>query len=770
MAHRSSAAVCSYGPALLRWWATSANRQLLPLCPSSARYAPAACAGLRFTHSSTERDSSRSGLTSHRTARAASVVRALRKQTTADLPAVTENSLEAADKEETEEDEAASSTPAAIELQLAGLNALSDALRADLAEQNRLLLQLDAAASQQAVQRMKQRANALRTSYSALLDVAYRAHQRHWADARARPSSRMSSQLAAMERVWVDTCKHSQPREKAFTALITAYGREARRTRIKDLVERWQEDKESFERRVRASGQMKAQDNSEPSAMVDADMAEVREAKERKRVRAVAARRKREVAMGLPASVSLYPDVKMDTMSYNATLTAYLSSLHLSRLTSQSRELSFPLALLPLFRPDGYTVSALMQAHGSMGETARVVALYEEYKRIRSAARAARGGARELQSVRERRKKEQQYVYAGLIMAFAKAKDVEAAEAVWSDIAEKARKGELVINRVQYHSMLAVYAATNQHEKMRAISSDMKRAGLPMNGDSVCTVLSQLCRNGHVKAALMLHNRIPHGSLGVATQTRSTYMSLLTHLADRADVPFLTVAEVYRQGLECGLLRSRDAHLHKWVLDLRNVPLELVPVVLHLHLTEMLETHMATVKKLGSEVARKTVPRRGLLVLLSRSAQQKEQALTDDREEALAAIREIDAPHAQMSSHRLSVGEVDWDEERTTAAGLRVDGEMDGQEEDEQSNGGAEQASTTRSSPVTSVGGPICDGRRARDSLPAKRDESAGQLRAALRAALAGAAVAHAARRSARGFRRRRCLIRRRGRPFFAHH
>ena len=599
---------------------------------------------------------------------------------------VTPQSLEEAHRKESEEDEAASSTVAAIHMQLRGLNTIADSLQADIAAHNAALQQHDAAAPADTVKRMKHRAATLRTSYGALVDTAARAHQRRVSSSIPHSEARMSPQLAVLERVWVDMCTYSQPTTEAFTQVIRGYGQESRRRRIRDMVERWLEDKDKYVAASERKGQAaESSDSESPVAVDDDETAEVREAKERKQLYAVNARRQREAAVGLPAHVSLYPAVRLDTYAFNVALSSYLASLPLGQLTSQSSELSFPLSLLPRFKHDNHTVSTLMHAHGMMGEMAQVLRLVEEYKRMRREALLARGGARELQAVRLQHKTNLQYIYATLLRAFDTVKDVESAETVWAEIKEKASRGQVEVNRVMYHSMLAVYATANQQEKLRSISVEMSRAGLPMDEHSVCTVINQLCNSGHVADAIMLHTRLSHGSMGPgARQHRKTYTCLLRQLAQRAEVPFLTIAEVYRQGVECGMLWSArstrrsgmaaDALDGTWVADLRGVALEVIPVALHFHLSEMLTAYMAAVRQ-----GRKTSPRQLLVLLRGQDWQLAQQPQQGEDADALAAGQANEAPNGHRNGHRLSVGAIDWDEREQAD---EANGSIEGQDDD----------------------------------------------------------------------------------------
>ena len=658
MLQRSSACTCGLGGrALLRWWAASANQRYLhPQSPTHT--APAAI-------QLTARYSSARQLTKHSARAAVRTTRPARDAVGESVEPVTAQSLEAAHELESREDEAASSTVAAIHKQLRGLEAIANAIRSDIAAQNAALRSHDAEASDEVVKRTKHRAATLRDSYAALLQTAFRAHDRYAAYLKPHTDSNMSPQLAALERVWTDMCAHSQPTTEAFTAVLKAYGREGRRRRLRELVERWQGDRDEFLRKHDSSV---SAHSSTTEAVEDDASVEVREANERKR--AVArSRRRRQAAQGLREDVSLFPAVRMDKVAYNTALSGYLFSLPLRRFTSQSPELSFPLSLLPRFEHDHVTLGILMDAHGAMGEVPQVLQLAEQFRALRRAARIARGGAREPQLVRQQHKLNSQYMYASLLRAFDTVRDVESAERVWSDIKAKDSAGRLEVNRVMYHNMLAVYASANQQEKVRAISVEMSRAGLPMDAHSVCTVLARLCTAGHAADAIMLHTRLAHGSMGPgAVQSRQTYVCLLHQLSMRAEVPFLTVAEVYRQGVECGMLdragkvRTRDeataALAGTWLANLSGVPLPLVPVALHYHLSEMLAAYITIVRR-----GRKTSPKQLLIVLASGSKQEEEEA--EQREV------EMEARDGHTVGHKRSVASIDWDE--TEADGQAAD-------------------------------------------------------------------------------------------------
>ena len=686
--------ICSCGHAgrsLLRWWATSINRHTV--APHSHAVALTAASCQRSPYSSARQLVKRTSRLTSRSARPSRLALTQQPQQPADVSVVTPQSLEEADRKESEEEKVAGSSIVAIHRQLKGLNAIAYSVQADIAAHNSALQQHSesATAAPEAIKRIKHRAATLRTSYDALLQSVALSHKQLTSTRQPdRPQSRVSAQLAALERVWVDMCKYSQPTTEAFTSVIVAYGKEGRRRRIRDLVERWLEDRDTFMQQLGArSGKEDSWRQSDTPAAVDEESADVREAKERKRLAALKARRARETAMGLPTDLSLYPAVKMDTYSFNASLSSYLSSLPLHQLTSQSKELSFPLSLLPLFKADTYTITALMRAHGQMGETGQVVRLFEEYKRMRREVRLARGGARELQAVRQKNKKDLQYIYATLIHSLALAKDVSAAETMWDEIKAKVSGGQLEINRTLYHSMLSVYATVNQQEKLRSISVEMSRAGLSMDEHSVCTVINRLCSNGHVADAIMLHTRIPHGSMGPAKQHRMTYTCLLKQLVQQPDVPLLTIAEVYRQGVESGLLwtapcsvrtsgMAAEALASTWVADLRLVgaPLEMIPVALHFHLSEMLGAYMASVRR-----GRKMVPRQ-LLILLRRQDEQPRDRSQQEEEADVSDMQgagDVSAGH--RSGHRMSVGALDRDERENEEDEEREG--MEGQHDDD---------------------------------------------------------------------------------------
>ena len=644
------------GQSLLRCWASVASRHITLLC---SQHAPFPGPWHRSSFSTVREVALRSGYIPNRSGnRPPSTLPRRRQPQHSDSSTTSAAELEEADRREEEEDDKASFSLSAIRLQLDGLNAIAQSLQAEVTASNRALLQHNAAAPTETVKRLTHRAATIRSAYETLIKTAYTAHEQRVfsISPRVEGLARMSPQLAVMERVWLDMCNQSQPTVEAFTCIVMGYGREAMLKRIRGLFDRWLDDKEKF---------MLANGITEPKS--DSSSSSSRPLAETGEEDSAVARKAREIeaVKGLPSSVSLYPAIQMDTVAYNVTLSSYLASLSLKQLTSESPELAFPLSLLPRFQPDSHTISILMRAHGLMGETAQVVRLFEQYKQMRRDALAARGWSRELQVVRKEHKTGMQYVYATLLNALANAKDVEAAETVWSEIKQKASDGQLDINRVMYHSMLAVYATANQHEKLRSISVDMSRSGLAMDEHSVCTVLSRLLAKGHVADAIMLHNRIPHGSLGPAKQHRKTYMCLLVLLALRAEVPFLTVVDVYRQGVESGRLSAGTAAHSKskeetsplsgrQIINLRGVPLELVPVALHYHLSVMLDAYMAAVRQAGRAIKRQLLPR-GLLIVGAGKEELSESISTPA----------VNTFHGRRDEHRLSVEAIDWDEEET---------------------------------------------------------------------------------------------------------
>ena len=539
------------------------------------------------------------------------------------------------------------------------------------------------------VKAVRRKAATLRASYASLLQSAAASHRLLASSFRsASPPSVMSPQLAVMERVWHSVCRHSTPTQQQLSIMVTAYGKEARRLRISDLYHRWQDDREQHERSRETPTQRQEREQREQRLLAGLSEEE-QQALRRRESRTRAARLRREAAAGFPSSRPLFPAIPaLDTVAYNSIIAAYTATLPLSRLSSTSPQLAFPLSLLPRFRPDAATFSCLMSLHCAMRETGRVLQLYEELKAQRAADSALRGGSREPQELRRRRKEERQYVQAVLLRALAQAGEVQAAEAVWAELQRQQAAGELELSRVLYHAMLEVYATANQHERLRSVAVEMRRRGLPMDRHSVCTVVRAMCRAGHLQDAVMLHQRLQHGSLGPAAAHRSSYLCLLSQLADQPSVPFTTVLSVFAAGMDSGLLRSPDAHRHRWLVDLRCVPLSLVPVALEFHLRSMLTAFMQSWRTGGRQAALQSVPRRGLLVLLSRSRREQE---AEERREMRLLSPQQDDDSAQWQPHALSASAIDPDE--LPLSGEEESGELEADEaEQERASGSGSDA------------------------------------------------------------------------------
>ena len=508
----------------------------------------------------------------------------------------------------------------------------------------------EGAVSSGALAAMRKKEEALRSSYSTLLRAAhftFREHAKSFTP--LHPPSAMSPHLRVVERVWHSMVRHSQPSATHFTIVVDAYGREARRNRIKDLYARWKADQQRSERRGEVDDEVAA-----PPAGLDPAEGARLQAKEQ---RATRARLMRETAAGFPVHRSLYPVVKLDTIAYNAIMAAYTSSLAVESLTSTSPALAFPLSLLPSFRPDAKTYSTLMTLHCRMRETATVLQLFDEYQRMRREQNAQLHGQRPLQAVRAERKEEAQYIHSILLRTLGQAGEVEAAERLWEDLKEKAAQGRIALNRPLYHSMLELYASRNAHEKMRAISVEMRRAELALDEDGVCTAIHALCRAGHIDDAVMIHSRLTEGSLGLARPHRKTYLALLSHLCALPSVPFSRVAAVFAEGMEGGWLRSSTAHRQKWIVDLRGIPLPLVEVSLQWHFRSMLSAFMEMWRKEGRKAAVDSIPHRGLLILLGKSRQERERGDQSALRVGLSGVDEEYQPHA------LSISALDPDAE-----------------------------------------------------------------------------------------------------------
>ena len=537
------------------------------------------------------------------------------------------------------EDDEAVVPPEALQRQLVGLNGL-----ADLIADQRLQPSTTAAV-------LRKKEDTLRDSYAALLHSAHSTYRQHLKAAGSHPlhpPSSMSPQLRLMERVWHSLCRHSRPGVTHFTLMVDAYGREGRRTRIKDLYQRYVADRERHLAQRRPSASIDAAD---PPTVESVDPAEL----ERLRLKEERATRVRELRMeaaGFPSGCSLYPSVHLDTVAYNAVIAAYTASLAVETLTPSSPALQFPFSLLPSFQPDAKTYSTLMSLHCRMRDTAGVLRLFEDFKRLRQRENAELHGQRPLQHIRAQRKEESQYLHSILLRSLGQAGEVEAAERVWAALKAKEERSELSLTRPLYHAMLELYAGRNEHEKMRALSVEMRRKEMALDADGVCTVVHALCKAGHVDDAVMLHSRLAQGSLGLAAPHRKSYLALLSHLCALPSVPFNRVVDVFAQGMRDGSLRSPTAHRQKWVVDLRAIPLWLLPVSLHWHLDDMLGAFMALWRAEGKKAAVSSIPHRGLLLLLGKNRQEKDRHALEALRASLSSVDADDEhrPHALSAS------------------------------------------------------------------------------------------------------------------------
>jgi pentatricopeptide repeat protein len=449
-------------------------------------------------------------------------------------------------------------------------------------------------------------------------------------------------------------CLHSQPNATHFTMMVDAYGREARRTRIKDLYQRWLSDKDHH---------LQSQRKSHPQSIDDdipviegVDPAEVARIKA-KEARATRARVLREKSAGFPIHRPLYPAVRLDTVAYNAMISSYTTSLAVESLTSSSPALSFPFSLLSSFRADAKTFSILMALHCRMRDTGRVLQLFEDFKRMRHEENLQLHGQRPLQHIRLQRKEESQYLQSILLRSLGQAGEVEAAERVWAGLKVKEEANQITLTRPLYHSMLEMYARMNEHEKMRALTVEMRRKGMDLDADGVCTVIHALCKAGHIDDACMIHRRLQHGSLGLASPHRKSYLALLSHLCALPSVPFFSVLSVFDEGMKGGWLRSPTAHRQKWMIDLRGLPLWLIPVSLHWHLHDGLNAFMERWRREGRQKAIGSIPHRGLLILLGKNRKERDQDITDAFRSSLSSHDEGYHPHA------LSISALDPDAE-----------------------------------------------------------------------------------------------------------
>ena len=566
------------------------------------------------------------------------------------LPAISFPRLSAAELREYDDEEEAA-TPAAVHRQLEGLNSIAGIVAAEREAADALSAEGEGEEAKAAVAVVKKKEETLRSSYSSLLKAAHRSFRLH---ARSftplRPPSSMSPHLRVLERVWHSMVRHSQPNVTHFTDIVDAYGREARRSRIRDLYTRWKEEQQ------RAMGKGQEEDNGNAAPPPGISPAEAEQLKAREQ-RAKRARLLRETAAGFPVHRSLYPAVRLDTVAYNAIIAAYTASLAVETLTPASRELTFPLSLLPSFRPDARTYTTLMSLHCRMRETGSVLQLYDEFQSMRRGENAQLHGQRPLQAVRAQRKEEAQYVHSILLRTLGQAGEVDAAERLWAELHEKEAQNRIALNRPLYHAMLELYASQNAHEKMRALSVEMKRRNMAMDEHGVCTVIHALCRAGHVDDAVMIHRRLAQGSLGLAKPHRQTYIALLSHLCTLPSVSFSRVAAVFAEGIEGGWLRSPSAHRQKWVVDVRLVPLPLLEVSVQWHLQSMLSAFMELWRKEGRKAAVDSIPQRGLLILLGKSRQERE------RDEQSVLRVGVSGNDEEYQPHAMSISALDPDAE-----------------------------------------------------------------------------------------------------------
>ena len=307
--------------------------------------------------------------------------------------------------------------------------------------------------------------NTLRRSYSSLLHSAHSTFRHHVkAHQPLHGLSAMSPHLKVMEEVWHSMCRHSTPNAIHFTLMVVAYGREARRTRIKDLYHRWLSDKNQH---LTPHTPHTTALNGDLPVIEGVDPAEVFRLKA-KEARAVRARLLREKAIGFPSHRPLYPAVRLDAVAYNALISAYTASLAVESMTSSSSALSFPFSLLSSFRADAKTFSLLMALHCRMRDTSRVLQLFEDFKVMRREENQQLHGQRPLQHIRLQRKEESQYLHSILLRSLGQAGEVEAAERVWEGLKEKEQASQVTLTRPLYHAMLELYGRLNEHEKMRA--------------------------------------------------------------------------------------------------------------------------------------------------------------------------------------------------------------------------------------------------------------------------------------------------------------
>lgn len=484
-------------------------------------------------------------------------------------------------------------------------------------------------------------------SLAVLLDSAAYAHRAH-ADRHLKPRappSQMTEQLRALESVWHSVLQHGHPTPKQFTQLVQAYGREARRTKIRDLFDRWAADKEAVkeeslnesEKLARQHDRQLRRDTLEaqlndPNAMND-DIVPVKlqlaimDRADRWREGRLARERENPVP-----SRDLYPLMKLDTTAYNTIISSYLASLSYQELKPDSPVLAFPLSLLPKFKPDAATYTVLMNLYCGMGDTKRVMQLFQEWRDKEKEEAMERGGRRLPQEQRQKKKEQRAYVYAIALRSLADSPDLADAEAMWKDLHVLEEDKKLELTRPVYHSMLHVYAKHNQHEKIREVAVEMRRRSLEMNDDSVCTVIKSLCEAGHTEDAIMMHQRIAHGTMGAARSSRKTYMSLFSHLAKR-QVSQSALHDLFAAGMEDGSLRSPTAHRLKWTIDMRAMPLNMLPLSVAHHLQSMLAVYMQTIREKGQKAADSLIPERGLLIILgkNRAQQERERAAEFDR-------------------------------------------------------------------------------------------------------------------------------------------
>ena len=404
----------------------------------------------------------------------------------------------------TVDDDDAPISPEALHRQLVGLNGLAELIateRAALeaAQAGPPEVGMGAAsdisnAVKGSLALLKRKEETLRWSYSSLLHSAHSSFRHHVkAYHPLSPPSAMSPHLQVMERVWHSMCRHSQPQVTHFTMMVTAYGREARRTRIKDLYQRWLADKERHLQSQRGSPAQSMNDDLPVIEGVDpADVLRIKA----KEARAVRARVLREKAIGFPIHRPLYPSVRLDTAAYNAIISSYTTSLAAESLTSSSPVLSFPFSLLSSFRADAMTFTILMSLHCRMRDTTRVLQLFEDFKRMRHDENAQLHGQRPLQHIRMERKVQSQYLHSILLRSLGQAGEVDAVERVWAGLKFKEEASQIEITRPIYHAMLEMYARRNEHEKMRALSVEMRRRGMELDADGVCVVIHTLCKAG----------------------------------------------------------------------------------------------------------------------------------------------------------------------------------------------------------------------------------------------------------------------------------